>query len=53
MLRRLLTILVGLLVALIPGTNPTAAQDSATNPSTAQAAAIIRTLGLRKLLDCC
>jgi hypothetical protein len=38
MLRRLLMILVGLLVALIPpGTNPATAQDSATNPSTAQA----------------
>jgi hypothetical protein len=45
MLRKLLMILVGLLVALvgllvalIPGINPAVAQDSATNPSIAQAA---------------
>ncbi len=38
MLRRFLTILVGLLVALTPGINPAAAQDPATNPAAAQAA---------------
>ena len=38
MLRRFLMILIVLLVALIPATNPAAAQDPATNPAAAQAA---------------